>query len=103
MSSEIIDLTLPAHDPSISKPRGLLPVPQEIEDRVAREEARIARENGIGHLLGNHAWERKVIWAFPPVWAGFAPKARNSDWVGRAEAAEAAEADSNHRACWDFA
>src|SRR5271168_2915495 len=47
MASEIIDLTLPAHDPSIPKPRGLLPVPHEIEDTVAREEARIARENGI--------------------------------------------------------
>ncbi|MFI5458074.1 MAG: hypothetical protein ACHRXM_21785 [Isosphaerales bacterium] len=48
MSSEIIDLTLPAHDPSFPKPRGLLRVPQEIEETVAREEARIARENGIG-------------------------------------------------------
>jgi hypothetical protein len=47
MSSEIIDLTLPAHDPSFPKPRGLLPVPQVIEETVAREEARIARENGI--------------------------------------------------------
>jgi hypothetical protein len=47
MSSEIIDLTLPAHDPSFPKPRGLLAVPQEIEETVAREEARIARENGI--------------------------------------------------------
>jgi hypothetical protein len=47
MASEIIDLTLPAHDPSFPKPRGLLPVPQEIEETVAREEARIARENGI--------------------------------------------------------
>ena len=48
MSSEIIDLTLPAHDPSFPKPRGLLPVPQEIEEAVAREEARIAREHGVG-------------------------------------------------------
>ncbi len=47
MSSEIIDLTLPAHDPSFPKPRGLLPVPREIEETVAREEARIAGENGI--------------------------------------------------------
>jgi len=47
VSSEIIDLTLPSHDPSFPKPRGLLPVPQEIEETVAREEARIARENGI--------------------------------------------------------
>ena len=47
MSSELIDLTLPAHDPSFPKPRGLLPVPQEIEEAVAREEARIAREHGF--------------------------------------------------------
>jgi hypothetical protein len=39
--------SLPAHDPSVPKPRGLLPVPQEIEEAVAREEARIAREHGI--------------------------------------------------------
>jgi hypothetical protein len=47
MSSEIIDLTLPARDPTFPKPRGLLPVPNEIEDTVAREEARLAGENGI--------------------------------------------------------
>jgi hypothetical protein len=47
MSSEFVDLTLPAHDPSFPKPRGLLPVPQEIEEAVTREEARIVREYGI--------------------------------------------------------
>ena len=47
MSSELIDLTLPAHDPSFPKPRGLLPVPQEVEEAVAREEARVRREHGI--------------------------------------------------------
>src|SRR5207248_2272703 len=47
MSSELIDLTLPAHDPSFPKPRGLLPVPPEIEEAVAREEARITREHGV--------------------------------------------------------
>jgi len=47
MSSELIDLTLPAHDPSFPKPRGLLPVPQEIEEAVAREEARVLREQSI--------------------------------------------------------
>ena len=47
MSSEFIDLTLPADDPSFPKPRGLLPVPQEIEEAVAREEARITREYGF--------------------------------------------------------
>jgi hypothetical protein len=47
MSSELIDLSLPAADPSIPKPRGLLPVPPEIEEAVAREEERIASERGI--------------------------------------------------------
>jgi hypothetical protein len=47
MSHEIIDLSLPAHDPAVPKPRGLLPIPPEVEEAVAREEARIAREHGI--------------------------------------------------------
>jgi hypothetical protein len=47
MSSELIDLTLPAHDPSFPKPRGLLPVPKEIEEAVAREDERVLREHGI--------------------------------------------------------
>ena len=47
MPSELIDLTLPAHDPTVPKPRGLLPVPQEIEETVAREEGRSLRESGI--------------------------------------------------------
>jgi hypothetical protein len=41
MSSEIYDLTLPAHDPNIPKPRGLLPVPPEVAEAVAREQARM--------------------------------------------------------------
>ncbi len=41
MSGEIIDLTLPAHDPTIPKPRGLLPVPPEITEGIAAEQARI--------------------------------------------------------------
>jgi len=41
MSSEIIDLTLPAHDPNFPKPRGLLPVPPEVEESVARDQARL--------------------------------------------------------------
>ncbi len=41
MSSEMIDLTLPAHDPTIPKPRGLLPVPPEIEEGIAAEQARL--------------------------------------------------------------
>jgi hypothetical protein len=47
MSSEIIDRASPARDPSVSKPRGLLTVPPEVEETVAREEERVARENGI--------------------------------------------------------
>jgi hypothetical protein len=41
MSSEIIDLTLPAHDPTFPKPRGLLPVPPEVEEAIARDQARL--------------------------------------------------------------
>lgn len=41
MASEFIDLTLPAHDPNFPKPRGLLPVPPEVEEDVAREQARL--------------------------------------------------------------
>jgi hypothetical protein len=47
MSSELIDLTLPSHDSNFPQPRGLQPVPQEIEEAVAREEARIVRKHGI--------------------------------------------------------
>jgi hypothetical protein len=41
MAGEIIDLTLPAHDPNFPKPRGLLPVPPEVEEDVASEQARL--------------------------------------------------------------
>ena len=41
MASEFTDLTLPAHDPNFPKPRGLLPVPPEVEEDVAREQARL--------------------------------------------------------------
>jgi hypothetical protein len=41
MSSEIYDLTLPAHDPNIPKPRGLLPVPQYVEEFIAQDRARM--------------------------------------------------------------
>jgi hypothetical protein len=47
MSSHFIDETLPAHDPNFPKPRGLLRVPPEVEEQVASEEARIAREHGF--------------------------------------------------------
>jgi hypothetical protein len=46
MSSEIYDLTLPAHDPAITKPRGLLTVPSVVQEAIAGEEARFAREHG---------------------------------------------------------
>jgi hypothetical protein len=47
MFERLIDTTLPAHDPNFPKPRGLLPVPPEIEETVAREEARALREHGV--------------------------------------------------------
>jgi hypothetical protein len=39
MSSEIYDLTQPAHDPNIPKPRGLLPVPPFVEEAIAQDRA----------------------------------------------------------------
>jgi len=47
MSNKVIDLTIPAHDPNFPKPRGLLPVPQEVAEWVANFEARFAREHGL--------------------------------------------------------
>lgn len=47
MSSDLIDLTAPAYDPGTPKPRGLLPIPPEVEAIVAREETRIAQQHGI--------------------------------------------------------
>jgi hypothetical protein len=47
MSSELVDRTAPANDPRTPKPRGLLPVPREVETVVAREEALIAQQHGI--------------------------------------------------------
>ena len=41
MSSEIVELALPAHDTTAPKPRGLLPVPPEVEQAVAEEQARL--------------------------------------------------------------
>ncbi len=41
MASEIFDSTLPAHDPMAPKPRGLLPVPPEVEAAVAEEQVRL--------------------------------------------------------------
>jgi hypothetical protein len=39
MSGELYDLTQPAHDPSIPKPRGLLPVPLWVEEAIAQDRA----------------------------------------------------------------
>ena len=47
MASDLIDLTIPAHDPKFPKPRGLLPVPPEVAESAARSEARLLREKGI--------------------------------------------------------
>src|SRR5262249_57350043 len=47
MASDLIDLTIPAHDPDFPKPRGLLPVPPEVAESVARREAELLRERGI--------------------------------------------------------
>jgi hypothetical protein len=47
MASDLIDLTIPAHDPNFPKPRGLLPVPPEVAESVARREAELLRERGI--------------------------------------------------------
>jgi hypothetical protein len=47
MASDLIDSTLPAHDPNFPKPRGLLPVPPKVAESVARREAQLLRERGI--------------------------------------------------------
>lgn len=47
MASTFIDLNAPAFDPTIPKPRGLLPVPPEVAEEVAREEANFAQQHGI--------------------------------------------------------
>ena|SRR5215831_5173327 len=46
MSDRIIDWTLPAHDPSFPKPRGLIPVPPEVAKWVEELDARVIRELG---------------------------------------------------------
>ncbi len=47
MSSDFIDMTLPANDPNFPKPRGLLPVPAELVEVVAQDAARIARDYNV--------------------------------------------------------
>jgi hypothetical protein len=48
MCDRLIDTTLPAHDPTFVKPRGLLPVPPELAELVARDEAECIRKHGTG-------------------------------------------------------
>jgi hypothetical protein len=47
MASELIDWTLPAHDPNFPKPRGLLAVPPQVAEQVAEFEARFVRVHGV--------------------------------------------------------
>jgi hypothetical protein len=46
MVQHFIDLTLPAYDPNFPKPRGLLPVPPEVVEDIARTDAQLVRELG---------------------------------------------------------
>ena len=46
MASDLIDWTIPAHDPNFPKPRGLLPVPPEVAESVARMEAEMLEKLG---------------------------------------------------------
>ena len=48
MSDCLMDSTLPAHDPAFPKPRGLLPVPPEVADFIALDEAECIRRHGSG-------------------------------------------------------
>jgi hypothetical protein len=41
MPSDLVDLNAPAHNPATPKPRGLLPVPSEVGEILARERARL--------------------------------------------------------------
>lgn len=52
------DLTLPDHAPTTPKPRGLLPVPSDIEEDTAWEESRITREGG--RISGSDPWRSRV-------------------------------------------
>jgi hypothetical protein len=47
MVSDFIDLNRPRWDPSREPPRGLLPVPPEVYEMLAREEAQLARDRNI--------------------------------------------------------
>jgi hypothetical protein len=58
MASDLIDETLPAHDPNFPKPRGLLPVPPEVDASIASVEAKIAKEYGIQIAPEAKQWMR---------------------------------------------
>ena len=58
MASDLIDWTLPAYNPDIPKPRGLLPVPPEVEASIANVEAQIASEHGIQIAQEAKQWMR---------------------------------------------
>jgi hypothetical protein len=57
MSDRLIDWTLPAHDPTFVKPRGLLPVPPEVAEWVARDEAECIRKHGTGFSPEARQWK----------------------------------------------
>jgi hypothetical protein len=59
MSSEIYDLTQPAHDPNIPKPRGLLPVPPWVEEAIAQDRAGMEQYSMIRHWAKN-PWDLSV-------------------------------------------
>lgn len=47
MSTPFSEATHPSQDCCLPKPRGLLPVPPEVAETVAREESRLASEHGF--------------------------------------------------------
>jgi hypothetical protein len=66
MARDLIDETLPARDPNLPKPRGLLPVPPELEASIASVEANIAKEHGIQIAAeAKHEADRGYLWYIP--------------------------------------
>lgn len=61
MASDLIDLTIPAHDPNFPKPRGLLPVPPEVLESVDRLDAQIIRD--LGQPMTAEARQRQLDYA----------------------------------------
>src|SRR5262249_39287575 len=49
MYDRIIETSLPAHDPRFPNPPALLPVPPEVAEFVARDEAECIRKHGSGY------------------------------------------------------